>query len=535
MPADLQAGKGDGLDVGGHDGALRAAVEANPRDLEALRELVELLLASGQVAAGEELARRGVRHSPAASATHRLLASCLAVSARPAEAAWHYKRSLVLADDRDLDTVVRLACCLRDAGDLPAACDLFRAVSEALPNEPGPLIMWAEVEEIGRDFKAATALLKRAAALPQTAQTVRAATGLGATLRKRTGRLEEAAEALAPLAARATPCGTRARLERGLLLARLGQHEEAFAEISAAKADFVSFTGHSYQADAAQAWADNARAFFTPGNMALLPTAPVRPDTPQPIFVIGFPRSGTTLLEQSLSSHPEIAAAGETGHLLDLSDRVPGLLGSPLAFPEALSELWMAHGTADVGLLRDFYLGRATHDGDVQANTRWFTDKQNSNVGLVGLIATAFPESPIVHMIRHPLDAVLSAYSLTLGAGGFYALDLVDVAEFYALVADLTDDLLERCTTRCLTVRYEDVVVDQETTMRRVLEHVGVPFDPSVLSFATNPRYTRNESYAQVAEPLYTRAAGRYRHYLRHLEGVLPILMPAMERRGYRV
>lgn len=319
----------------------------------------------------------------------------------------------------------------------------------------------------------------------------------------------------------------------GASAARLGRHEEAFAQISGAKADFASLTGHRYQAEAAQAWADNARAFFTPGNMALLPTAPVRPNTPQPIFVIGFPRSGTTLMEQSLSRHPEIAAAGEAAHLLDLADRVPGLLGSQLAFPEALSELWMAHGTADVGLLRDFYLGRATHGGDVRADAPWFVDKQNNNAALVGLIATAFPASPIVHMIRHPLDAVLSAYSLTLGAGGFYALDLVDVARFYALTADLTDDLLKRCTTRCLTVRYEDVVADQEPTMRRVLEHVGVTFDPRVLAFKDNQRYTRNESYAQVAEPLYTRALGRYQHYMKYLEPVLPILLPTIQRRGY--
>ena len=517
------------------EAALRKAFDLDPRDLEALGTLVELLLASGQVAAAEELARKGVRHSPVASKAHRLLASCLAVSARPAEAAWHYKRSLVLADERDLDTIGRLACCLRDAGDLAAARDLFKAVSEDLPDEPGPLVMWAEVEEMGRDFNAAAALLERAAALPQTAQTARAVTGLGATLWKRTGRLEESVGALAPLAARTTPCGARARLERGLLLARLGRHEESFAEISGAKADFVELTGHRYQAEAAQAWADSARSFFTPANMSLLPTASVRHDTPQPIFVVGFPRSGTTLMEQSLSAHPEIAAVGEAAHLLDLADRVPGLLGSPLPFPAALSELWMAHGAADVGLLRDFYLGRATHGGGVQADAPWFVDKQNNNAALVGLIATAFPESPIVHMVRHPLDAVLSAYSITFGAGSFYALDLMDVARFYALVADLTDDLVERCTTKCLTVRYEDVVTHQEPTMRRVMDHVGVPFDPRALSFADNPRYTRNASYAQVAEPLYTRARGRYRDYMRHLEAVVPILEATMERRGYLI
>ena len=513
---------------------LRAAFGSDPRNLKTMRQLIHLLTAEGRVEEAVEVARIGVRHSPLSPRAHDMLGYCLSLTSGKAEAVWHFKRSLVLSDEKDTGTVLRLARGLRDTGDLSGARTLFQALAEALPDDPGMLIEWAKTEECGRDLEAATALLNRADAMPQSRPAERASVGTRAAIAARTGRLEEALAILMPLGS-TTPCGLNARLERGKVLDRMGRYQDSFATIEAAKRDMQAASGTTYDAVGAHACADALRGFFTAGNMALLLRAGVRRDIAQPIFVTGFTRSGTTLMEQSLTSHPSIAAGRETLHMIDLIARAPAILGNPLAFPDALSELWMAQGQADVNLLRDFYLGRTANDGTAAKGMPWFTDKQNLNTWHVGMLTLLFPASPKIRVIRHPLDSVLASFALRGGEWCFNATSLREMAEFYAVFTNATEDMLEAFPTRCLTVRYEDVVDRQETTMRRVMEHVGLPFDPQALSFTDNHHYSANESYAQVSEPLYTRSKYRYRNYMDQLAPAVPILRPVIERLGYTV
>jgi hypothetical protein len=151
----------------------------------------------------------------------------------------------------------------------------------------------------------------------------------------------------------------------------------------------------------------------------------------------------------------------------------------------------------------------------------------------MGLIALVLPASPMIHMVRHPLDVVLSVFSRALGMD--FACDIESVAQHYVLVADFVDTMLERFDARYLRVRYEELVADHEGTVRRVLEFVGAEFDQACLNHHLNPRPARTVSYAQVAEPLYGRACYHYRNYLRHLEAAMPILQPVMQRWGYVV
>ena len=118
------------------------------------------------------------------------------------------------------------------------------------------------------------------------------------------------------------------------------------------------------------------RGFFTASRLKLLPRAQVRQDGPQPIFILGFPRSGTTLVEQTLSAHPHIAAGDELPLIHEISQMMPRLLGSPLTYPEALAELWMGDQREGLDTLRDVYLqkvrqlGRAAAGGDARSPTR---------------------------------------------------------------------------------------------------------------------------------------------------------------------
>ncbi|WAP70958.1 sulfotransferase family protein [Jiella pelagia] len=185
--------------------------------------------------------------------------------------------------------------------------------------------------------------------------------------------------------------------------------------------------------------------------------------------------------------------------------------------------------------LRDFYLQRARQRGLLAGEARFFTDKMPLNEVHLGLIGLIFPRSPLVHMIRHPLDIMVSAMSNFFTHGGFCGSQLETAAEHLVLSNSLVAHYRRVMELNYRAVRYEDVVDDQEATMRGVFDFVGVPFDPRALSFEENVRYARTASYAQVTEKLYDRSRYRYRHYLKQLEPALPILKPLMDEWGYEV
>ena len=153
-------------------------------------------------------------------------------------------------------------------------------------------------------------------------------------------------------------------------------------------------------------------------------------------------------------------------------------------------------------------------------------------MGLIGLI---FPKAPIIHLMRHPLDVVLSTFSNHLTHGYYCAYDLESIARHYVLTLDLLDHYRREMTLRYEAIRYEDMVSDQEEQVRRMLSFVGLPFDRRCLSFHENRRYARTASYAQVSEKLYDRSIYRYRAYREELEPVVSILEPAIRSLGYRL
>jgi hypothetical protein len=315
----------------------------------------------------------------------------------------------------------------------------------------------------------------------------------------------------------------------------MGRYDEAFAAFEAGKKRLREVSGRSYLDQHAQRLTTRLKNFFTARRLATLPRATRRTDVAQPLFVMGFPRSGTTLLEQTLTAHPRIAAGDELPVIAEITNLMPRLLDSPLAYPEALAELWMGDHREDLDNLRDYYLRKVAQLGIVPEGAAWFTDKMPLNETDLGLIGLVFPESPLVHVIRHPLDVVLSVFSNLLTHGYFCAYALESAATHYVRVMDLVEHYCRELDLKYLRVRYEDIIEDQEATIRRVKAFIGEEFDPACLAFHENRRYARTASYAQVTEKLYDRSRYRYKNYLPHLQPVIPILQPVIERLGYTV
>ena len=313
----------------------------------------------------------------------------------------------------------------------------------------------------------------------------------------------------------------------------MGRHDEAFGCFDEAKRLAREITGKNYLDQQAQEIAGRLRQFFVSDRLRLMPLASVREESAQPIFILGFPRSGTTLAEQALSGHPRISAGDELPFINELSDTLPRLLGSPLSYPEALAEFWMGDNRRGPEALRDAYLQKAELRGFIRPGSTHFTDKMPLNEMHLGLISLIFPKSPLIHILRHPLDVVLSVYSHHLTHGYFCAYALETIARHYVLVMDLVHHYRAQMALRYLPVRYEDMVADMPGSVRRMLDFIGESFDERCVNFQENRRLPHTPSYAQVTEKLYDRSRFRYRRYRKHLEPVIPILEPVIDRLGY--
>jgi Tfp pilus assembly protein PilF len=511
---------------------IRRVVALCPNDFSATNELTLLLLGKGALAEAEVHARNAVRIAPQNPQAHHLMGMIMTEINRPQIGEYHYRRALELADQRGAVLVANLAWNLKTQGKMAEARALYRESMELDGTILQTVLGWARLEEADRDFSAAGELLDKAQALAPDNPSVMLSR---AVLHGRKRAYEDALGALDAIAAQRSDgiLGPSELLEKGRLLDQMGRYDDAFAAFVEGKRLVREVSGTRYLADHAAGLAARLTAFFTASRLKITPRATVREGSPQPLFIIGFPRSGTTLVEQTLTAHGAIAAGDELPFIADITGLMQRMLGSPLSYPDALSELWMGDQREGLDNLRDYYLQRARQSGILEPGARWFTDKMPLNETHLGLIALLFPASPIIHVVRHPLDVVLSVFSNQLTHGFYCAYDLESVARHYALIGELIAHYRAEMPLRYLPVRYEDIVDDQEASIRRMLDFIGEPYDENCADFHRNTRYARTASYAQVTERLYDRSRYRHRHYVKHLAPVVPILAPAMERLGY--
>jgi len=527
MPDDLQGTAS--LRNGAPDAAaLERGLRTEPDNLTATQELAALLFRTGRAAEAEAHARNSLRLAPENARSHTLMALVLTDTHRPQAAEFHYRRALALALP-DAATVANLAWSLKLQGRLDEARRAYRRAAALHPAIALTWHGWAQTEDAARDLSSAQRLLERARRLDPNH---RGADTLAAALLARQGA---GAEALAVLDAAATRHGglePDALLEKGRILDRLGRHGEAFAAFAAGKA-LLRQAGRRYAEDEAVDLIARLAAFFVAPRLRLMP----RPDKPaagpQPVFIAGAPRSGTTLVEQILSCHPAVAAGDELPSLGAVVMALPQTLGSPLAYPEALSELWMGDQRDGLERLRDDYLRHARKLVPAKPGHTLFTDKMPFNETHLGLIALLFPSAPVVHVLRHPLDVVLSMMGTNLTHGFHCANDLETAARHVLRVFDLVEHYRREMPLRYLPLRYEDLVREPEPAVRRLLGFLGLGFDRRCLRFEENRRYARTPSHAQVAEKLYNRSIDRHRSYMAHLKPVIPILEPVIDGLGY--
>jgi tetratricopeptide (TPR) repeat protein len=237
--------------------------------------------------------------------------------------------------------------------------------------------------------------------------------------------------------------------------------------------------------------------------------------SPAPIFVLGMPRSGSTLIEQTLAGHPQIHGAGE---LPDLEIALGGVLSDgrrSLPYPECVPDL---DGAALRGI-GQAYLARLPALADGKSR---IVDKTPGNFFNIGLIRLIFPSARIIHTMRDPIDTCVSCYSKLFASGQSYSYDLAELGRFYrcydALMAHWRSVLP---WDAMLDVSYEDVVDDLEGQARRMIHYCGLPWDHRCLSFHSAGRPVKTASAVQVRKPLFRDSLQRWRKYE---AGLAPLL-----------
>jgi tetratricopeptide (TPR) repeat protein len=513
------------------ENVLRRIVRRDPNLLWATSELAFMLFARGERVECEIHARNALRLAPRNSNAHGIMGLILTETNRALAGEYHFRKAIEIAGE-NTRVATNLANCLKTQGKVGESEEWFAKATTLDPKNVNAWLGWCRLEEARRNIPRAWELLRHAESIAPEA------VDLSLTRAVLYGREKNNAEAIAELSRSQTEGKTTqlpavALLERGRLYDRMDRFEEAWADYTEGKRQCREVQGRVYGEAMAKNLAERLKRFFTRQRMTLLPRGTTNEAMPQPIFVIGFPRSGTTMVEQTLTAHPQISAGDELVFINDLARIGPRWLGSPLAYPECLADLWMGDNQLVLDQFRDYYLKRAEQLGIWEAGAKFFTDKMPLNETHLGLIHLVFPHAPIIHVRRHPLDILISNYSNFLTHGFNQAFDLKTSASHYVLIDDLVEHYKQQLDLNYLEVRYEDLVEDQEPHVRRMLDFVGVEFDPRCLSFEDNQRYARTASYAQVTEKLYDSSVHRYRHYRRHLDEAVEILKPSLERLGY--
>ena len=259
---------------------------------------------------------------------------------------------------------------------------------------------------------------------------------------------------------------------------------------------------------------DQTINLFTEEFLSRFPGAGV--DSGLPIFVLGMPRSGTTLTEQIIASHPVVYGAGELRDLSLIGNAVCG--GSELNFPDN-----MAHATVDtIRSVGDQYVAALQARSP---NAKRMTDKMPANFFLIGLVHMALPNAKIVHVNRNPIDTCVSNFARLFGRNQYQSYDLRELGRYYKNYLSLMahwrrvlpeDTIYDLC--------YEDLVKDTEAEARQLMEYLELQWTDAVLDYRKTERQVRTASLTQVRQPIYTSSIERWCNYEKHLSPLFEAL-----------
>lgn len=529
---------------------LRQIVAAAPGFHPAWHTLGLLAYEVGKLPLAVELIARAISFAPDAALYHRNIGEMCRRLGRLDEAVAAGRRATELAPD-DLDAHYNLGLALTDKAEWePAICAYRRALKLNSAHGLSWNNLGAALEKSG-DMQAAEAAYARAVELNPAHH--EAQNNLGAVYSEQ-GRLEEAIRCFEE-SIKANPDFTEPHFN----LSALKTYREDDPHLQYLERNLAGTAGMPVNARIRYWFAlgkaredvgryDEAFAAYDAGNRLqheLLPCDEARADEmlknvtavfsreffdarkaspgsdAAPIFIVGMPRSGTTLLEQILSSHPAVHGAGE---LMDLNQVIMEAAGPGRRFPDFARDL----GGDDFRRMGAAYAERVWK---LSPGALHITDKMPANFFYIGMIRRMLPNAKIIHAMRDPMDSCFSNYARLFSDTMEFAYDLGTLGRYYARYIKLMQhwrDVLPQ--DAILDLRYEDMVADTEGQARRILDYAGLPWNGDCLDFHRNKRHVKTASVAQVRKPIYKTSVARWQRFEKHLQPLLDIVQPYRNR-----
>ncbi len=465
---------------------LEAAVARDPGTALAHETLAEAAAATGRYDTAAAVLKRVLEATPGKLAALSNLGSVLLRLGRRDEAAAAYEQALAM-EPRSIPVLCNLAILRAEAGDYEAARALYQRVFEVAPDDAEAHHDYSRIKTF-RPGDPDLAAMERLRVRPDLDS--EQAVFLDFALAKAYQDIGDWDAAFRHVA-------SANRLKRATLAFD-------FAKQEALVDDIVSVF------DAAFIEARQGTGF----------------DDPRPIFIVGMPRSGTTLVEQILAAHPGVYGLGEIDQLRDVifgrADAGPGVGGMSAegrGFPDGVVDF----GRGDYRRLGEAYV-KPLAEGAPKVLR--LTDKTPRNFFFVGLIHLVLPGARIIHCVRGPMDTCLSCYQIHFNVGQEFTYDLTELGRYYRLYARLMDHWRAVLPGRFLDLSYEDLVDEPEPRMRELLDFCGLEWNEACLDFHKIRRPVSTASAHQVHQPIYRTAVKRWKRYETHLGALRDALGP---------
>jgi Tfp pilus assembly protein PilF len=489
--------------------------EGNPAqrilaEVDHLIKIAQQRLRAGRPAEAETAYRQILAIKPNFAEVHNDLGNVLCDQERFDEAQPHYERAIALRPDL-FEAHSNLGNIFSHQQNFCQAAAQFQQALLLKPNNPGAHNELGKVLKDQGQLDQALASFDRALALnPDLAE----AHYNRATL-KTFGRGDADLAALEALAARGDrlPSGKMiyVHFALGKALDDAGEHDRAFQQWllggSLKRKELIHDESSNRQLFERVAQVFDAKLLERSSVVGNSPAAP--------IFILGMPRSGSTLVEQILASHPQVHAGGELQNLARVAFAAYDANGQAIVYPEYVPRL----GPDSLGRLGQAYLASLP---TLPTGKTWITDKAPGNLFYAGLIRMALPGAKIIHTVRDPIDTCISCFSTLFTNGHQFSYELTELGRYYRQYSNLMDHWRSVLPAGAmLDVVYENVVDNLEEQARRLVEYCGLPWDDRCLSFHETSRPITTASSVQVRRPLYRNSLARWRRYESHLGPLL--------------
>jgi tetratricopeptide (TPR) repeat protein len=485
------------------ESVLSARLRRVPGDVEALRLVAGVAARRGDRATAERVLNDCLEHAPGFSLARYDLARLLSVQQRIGEALPHVER-LLANEPQNSDYRSLKAQTIRFAGRNDEAIALMRGVVAAHPEDADAwLLLGILLREVGEQARAIEAYRQALAVRPGCGDAYWSLANM------KTIRLtEEDVEDMQRQLARGPWVGSN-RMHLEFALGKALEDKERFAESFEhyQRGNALRRGTIDYDPEETAAEVRRLKTHYTVGFFA--DRAGWGDQRPDPIFIVGLPRSGSTLLEQILASHSLVEGTRELTYLPALVAEMVARAnpGARSNYPEPVAAL----GRAEVEGLAARYLTLAQAERPMGRPR--FVDKMLGNSSHVGLIHLMFPQAAIIDARRHPLGCGFSCYKQLFARGVEFSYDLEEMGLYYRDYVDLMEHVDAVLPGRVHRVHYERLVDDPEGEVRRLLDYCGLPFEAGCLRFYDNARIVQTISSEQVRQPIYADAVEQWRHY----------------------